>query len=187
MHRHWRAVVSALLSLVAVLVVTGATTGTANAAPARASAPAPGTTVSPDDNWWVCAPGSNLNCDNTDPFATGCANTKEYVQSNDAWRNGTHWQIQLWYSTGCQTIWARLQLLAGTNSCPACTLSVYRNNYNSSTHASTSVGSPTGTIYSGAWTDQLRLWCTTDDLKGYVLIDDYYQGAFGQTYGWSNC
>lgn len=186
MRQRWRLTVPALLSLVTTLALAGPT-GTANAAPSRTPAGTHSSgLVNPQDNWWVCSPSNTLNCNNTDPYTTGCGNTQVRRQSINGYQNGNTWQLNLWYSTACRTVWGRLVLLSGTNRCQACILSVSAmRNYQ--TVESASVGSTNGTIYSGAWTDQILLPCTSPSTLAYVDLWDYYTGGDGSTYGWVSC
>jgi hypothetical protein len=156
----------------------------ANAAPAPSTGHAAPTRVRPADNWWLCAPGNGgTQCDNTDPYQTGCASSKVYVASGDAWYGSSTWQVQLYYSTRCGTVWSRLQLLSGSNDCPSCVLMVVRSNYDASVYDTSDVGSDGGNLYSGAWTNQLYLPCG-GSLTGTAELWQFYDGTLGYSNNW---
>lgn len=177
MFRHRTRLAAALLMIVTLFATLTVSTGTATAAVASTNArTAPGVLrtgghVSPNDNWWACGPAfppGNI-CDDTDPYDTGCSSSGEYTGSSYAWLGSTKWQLQLWYSTACETVWTRLQLLSGSNSCYQCYLYIVRNETGTANYTTLSVGSSTGTLYSGAWTNQLYLppncyWTTFEEL-----------------------
>lgn len=169
--------------LPAVLAAAAAALMTPAIAQAAVSTPSAG--VRPYDNWWACGPGNGgYQCDNTDPYQTACANSKVYVASGDATYGNSLWQEQLWYSKACGTIWSRLQLLRGTNACGSCYLEVIRvNQYTGDGYTETDVGSPGGTLYSGAWSNQLYLPCG-GSLVGYAELWNYYIGNLGNTNYW---
>jgi hypothetical protein len=140
-----------------------------SAAQAAAKHPAQNRTIAhsnaaaaPRDQWW-CGPGNpGYFCDHQDPYSTSCATTGAvwYVASGNVVISGRTWQSQLYYSTSCRTMWARLQLISsGSNACAGCVLTVVRHNSIYSIYDTDSVGTTTSTIYNGAYTDQLYLPC----------------------------
>ncbi|HEV2375231.1 MAG TPA: DUF2690 domain-containing protein [Streptosporangiaceae bacterium] len=203
MPQHWiRAIVPALAAVVACALWTpaaqAATTSHLAAAGPRPTASLSAGALSaaahhspPRDNWWYCGPGQGgYQCDNTDPYATNCASSRIYVASGDAnlYRGSvvvSVWQVQLWYSTSCGTIWSRLQLLRGPNACGSCVLEVVRHNYDSSVYDTSDEGSSGGTLYSGAWTNQLYLPCGYyQSLVGDAVLWHFYQGTLGYSNDW---
>src|SRR5579859_4042889 len=143
-----------------------------------------GSSVRPQDAWWQCGPGNGgSQCDQTDPYDTGCASSKIYVASGNVWRGNAQWQVQLYYSTACGTVWSRLQLLRGSNSCFDCILSVIRSNFNSSDYTSSDVGSDGGTIYSGSWTNQLYLPCG-GSLSAHSELWNFITPPYGESNNW---
>jgi hypothetical protein len=136
----------------------------------------------PIDN---CGPGTpGYQCDQTDPYATGCANSRVYVKSGTATYGNSLWQEQLWYSTRCRTVWSRLQLLRGTDGCGSCYLMVIRDEPSTGNdYAESDVGSPGGTLYSGAWSNQLFLPCG-GSLQSYSEVWNYYYGNLGNSNWW---
>jgi hypothetical protein len=84
------------------------------------------------------------------------------------------WQIDINYSPACNTAWAALVLAHGSGTCYQCTLNFYRINpycaIDGVNHNDVS-----GTLYSGAWTNQYYLpdgtntggWATQGTLKEY--------------------
>jgi len=178
-----------LRTVPAVILAVGCVVLALALAPAASAAPESPTghaaAARPADNWWLCAPGNGgPQCDNTDPYQTGCASSKLYVASGDAWyRNGSTWQVQLYYSTACGTVWSRLQLLSGPNNCPECLLEVVRSNYDSSVYDPSDVGSSSGSLSSGAWTNQLYLPCG-GSLTASTDLWQFYDGTLGYSNNW---
>ncbi|HEV2375060.1 MAG TPA: DUF2690 domain-containing protein [Streptosporangiaceae bacterium] len=152
--------------------------------PLASSAAAPGHRSPPRDNWWQCSPGlGGYQCDHTDPYQTGCASSGVFKASGNAWLGSEHWQVQLYYSTACGTVWSRLQLLSGANNCWACLLQVQRYYYGSN-DAHSEVGSADGSLYSGAWTDQLYLPCG-GSMTGASDLWHYWYGPLGNSNSWN--
>lgn len=184
MSRHRNRLAAGLLAMIALVATVAFSAGTATAAVSHPTTvtPAAGsnTHVRPNDNWWQCA---GYDCDNTDPYDTNCAATQQYVASGTGTWNGSQWQAQLWYSPSCGTVWAHLHLLTGPNSCGGCSMSVTR--YNSTSRTSLWVGSSTGTLYDGAWTNQLYLPCSS--LRAAASLDADSWGLVTKSNDWYSC
>ncbi len=190
--RHLMTAIAAIIAAIGcVALVPTALIGSAyadTAHPSTAGAPRAGHAVlsaysaqsRPDDDWWRCAPGQGgSQCDNTDPYDTGCASGKDYVSSRNGIYNGSTWQVQLYYSPSCGTVWSQLQLLSGPNNCPECVMSVVRANYDASIYNTSDVGSASGgSLSSGAWSNQLHLACG-GTLKASAQLWDPYRGGGG--------
>lgn len=141
----------------------------------------------PNDNWWQCAPGNvGFFCDGSDPIQSGCSGTqhpyynppKPPDTSVQYWKSvqwttedGLWWQIQVWRSNWCGTVWARLA--GGSSGCHECILTISRNgNPSDSTQVGDAQG---GDLYSGAWTNQLYLPCGSE----YSIDVTVYQQFYG--------
>ena len=144
-----------ILSVIAIVLTLTVALAVGFATPAHA---APAQAKTPSIQLTSCSPSSyGSQCDNTDPFQTNCAanssRTSSYEYVNVL---GNVWLTQEWYSYSCHTIWTRLWLQSGTNSCANCYIQVVRY-HNSSTFLTE--GGPGWTLYSGAWTNQLYIQC----------------------------
>jgi hypothetical protein len=113
----------------------------------------------PYDNWWVCSPTNpGTQCNNTDPYTTNCAPNNDFFATSENFSyGGSTWQVQLYYSRGCGTVWSRLQLLSGSNGCSSCELEVQVDPGN----GPLTVGAQNQYIYSGAYTNQLYIPCSS--------------------------
>lgn len=100
---------------------------------------------------------SGHSCDNTDPYQTNCATGFREEAWGDGW-NGTsqEWQVNINYSSQCKTVWASLVLIHGSGACYQCTLDFYRI-LPSCPKDGVNENRVSGTLYSGAWTNQFYL------------------------------
>lgn len=137
----------------------------------------------PADNWWYCGPGGiGSQCDNTDPYQTGCASTgiKEQWTSDFSYPGNTaRWYVAVYYSPACHTAWAKLIRDSGSGSCDGCAISVVRDNADPGL-----VFGPT-TLYNGAWTNQYDLECGHG---ASAWVSQSWYGVIGQMdWPWYPC
>jgi len=122
---------------------------------------------------------SGHGCDNTDPYQTNCATGFREEAWADGWvGTSQEWQVDINYSPACNTAWAELVLVHGSGACHQCTLNFYRINpycaIDGVNHNDVS-----GTLYSGAWTNQYYLpdgtntggWATQGTLRNILQGD----------------
>jgi hypothetical protein len=64
----------------------------------------------------TAAPAAAAAYDNTDPEATGCARTARTIDRRDI--GGGYALLELRYSSGCRTTWARVTLTSGLRCVP---------------------------------------------------------------------